>query len=56
MRQDRDAEVAIVQAVAAESFEEKVVVPPRVHVGVDDGRIGPRVVGVAGDVGGRDIA
>ena len=51
MRQNRDAEVAVVQPVAPESLEQEVVVPPGVHVGVDDARIGPHVVGVGRDVG-----
>ena len=46
-----DAEVAVVEAVPAESLEQEVVVPAGVDVGVDDARSVQTLSAVARDVG-----
>ena len=47
--------IVVVEAAAAEALEEVVVGPAEIHVRVDDRRIRPVVVGVAGDVALRRV-
>ena len=50
-----DRTIVVVEPAAAEALEVVVVGPAEIHVRVDDGAVGPVVVGVAGDVALRRV-